>query len=286
MQRKSQQYTPTNQSGRSEEIQRQIQALTSRDWQLWSIGILVMLVLGASFLAVMSPTISWQRNVQLDGRMLPQLFFGLIVLIVLFNVYVVSQKRTVNATRHELIRELVFSERMDSLSMLDPVTQLLNSRGVDHALNHEVARANRLGADLSIIMMKLENFAMVSTRYGGRAVDKFVADVAKLLKSTFRGADIIARYSDDDFLVILPNTNEHQAECARQRTQGSVENWNLSSKSGNEISFAYGVASYAIGSDVGDLIRTAQRKATVTRALTPIFLPINAVSGKIGQVMV
>src|SRR5438270_2538428 len=119
-----------NEIVRSEEIQRQLQSLASRDLQLWSIGLLVILVLSAGFLAVVFPNMSWRSEITVDGRLIPQFFFGLIVLVVLFNVYVIGQKRTMHATRRELIRELIFNERMESLSLVDPTTQLFNRRGV------------------------------------------------------------------------------------------------------------------------------------------------------------
>jgi diguanylate cyclase (GGDEF)-like protein len=287
MQRKEDKNNLQNPLDRSEEIQRQIQALSSRDWQLWSIGILVILVLSAGFLAVMFPNMSLRRDVELDGRMLPQFFFGLVTLIVLFNVCVISQKRTVNATRHELIRELVFSERMESLSMLDPATQLLNHRGIEQALTHEVARANRLGTDLTLMVMKLETLSVVNARYGTQAGDKFTVEAAKLLRSTFRGSDVVARNSGDEFLAILPNTSEQQAEYAQKRVQEAIDTWNLSTKTGWEISLVYGTASHVVGGEVGDLLRTAQRKAVRKRErVVPMVVSARSVAGKPGQLMI
>lgn len=284
---RSDNYSSNKQLDRSEEIQRQIQALSSRDWQLWSIGILVILVMSAGLLSIIFPGIAWHSTTQLDGRMLPQFFFGLITLIVLFNVYIISQKRTVNATRHELIRELVFSERMESLSMLDPVTQLLNHRGIDQSLTHEVARANRLGTDLSLMVLKVETLALVNGRYGSQAGDKFMADVAKLLKTTFRGSDVLARFTGDEFLAILPNTSEQQAEYARKRIQEAIDNWNLTTKSGAEIGIAYGIVGYAAGSNAAYLIKSAQRKANgKNEALTPLLVSFKGASGGSSQIVV
>lgn len=284
---RNEQHESNGQLDRSAAIQRQIEALSSRDWQLWSIVILVVLVLSAGLLAVVFPSLSWHRNIELDGRMLPQFFFGLIALVTLFNIYVVSQKRTVNATRHELIRELVFSERMESLSMLDPVTQLLNHRGVDQSLAHELARANRLGTDLSLMIMKVESLPVVNGRYGTQAGDRFMADVAKLLKTTFRGSDILARFAGDEFLAILPNTTEQQAECARNRIQQAVDNWNLNTKTACEISLAYGIVAYVRGSNAADLLRTAQRNAVAKRqTLMPVLVPFETVSGSTSQALV
>jgi len=272
---------------RSEEIQRQIQALSSRDLQLWSIGILVMLVLSAGFLAVVFPNMQWRPEVNFDGRLLPQFFFGLITLIVLFNVYVINQKRVINATRHELIRELVFSERMESLTVLDPATQLFNRRGVDQMLSQEVARANRMGTSLTLLMLKLESLEVVNERYGAAAGDKFIVEVSRLLKNTFRGSDTLARYSGSEFLAMLPGTSEAQAEHAIRRVQEAVDHWNLASKTGWEINLIFGVAPYIPGGSEADLLKAAERKILPKREkLVPVFVPVASESGRSSNVLV
>ena len=114
---------------RADEIPEQIQQLSGRDLQLWSIGILIILVLTSGLLALIVPNLVWaQRMVHVEHSYLPQLFFGLISLVLLFNIYLLSQKKTLNNTRLALIRELVLNERLESLSLIDPLTQLLNRR--------------------------------------------------------------------------------------------------------------------------------------------------------------
>src|SRR5437016_14596278 len=109
---------------RTEDIQQQIQELSGRDLQLWSIGILIMLVLTSGLLALILPNLVWaQRVIRVEQAYLPQLFFGLISLVLLFNIYLLTQKRTLNSTRHALIRELVLNERLESLSLIDPLTR-------------------------------------------------------------------------------------------------------------------------------------------------------------------
>jgi len=101
---------------RAEQIQREIQQLSGRDLQLWSIGILVMLVLAAGMLALIFPNIVWaQRVIHIESAYLPQLFFGLISLVLLFNIYLIGQKISLNNTRRALISELVLNERLESL---------------------------------------------------------------------------------------------------------------------------------------------------------------------------
>src|SRR5437667_12486442 len=83
------------------------------------------------------------------------LVFGLISLIVLFNIYLLSQKNTLNATRHALIRELVLNERLESLSLIDPLTQLPNRRAMNELIPREAARANRLGNSLTFLTIDI-----------------------------------------------------------------------------------------------------------------------------------
>ena len=287
MQRRIEDKNTKNEVMRSEEIQRQIQALGSRDLQLWSIGVLVMLVLCAGFLALVFPNVAWRGEINVNGRMLPQFFFGLIALIVLFNLYMMNQKKVLNATRRELIRELVFSERMESLSLIDPATQLYNRRALDQMLTQEVARANRAGTDLTLMMVKVQSLEVVRERYGAEAADKFIAEIGKLLKGTFRGSDTLTRFSNDQFLVFMPNTSEQQAGFAVRRLQEAIDTWNLTTRTGWEINSAHALASHVIGGDARDLLRTVERKMHPTRdKLVPVFVPLNLEGSKPSQVMV
>ena len=69
---------------RAEEIQRQIHLLSSRDLQLWSIASLIVLVLTGGFVALVVPSLNGgERVLRMGQAYLPQLFFGLICLIVL-----------------------------------------------------------------------------------------------------------------------------------------------------------------------------------------------------------
>src|SRR5882757_2390571 len=167
---------------RTEEIQKQIQQLSGRDLQLWSIGILVILVLTSGLLALVLPNLVWtQRVIHVEHSYLPQLFFGLISLILLFNIYLLSQKNTLNNTRLALIRELVLNERLESLSLIDPLTQLLNRRALNELVPREVARANRVGSGLTFMAIDLNGFSDLSSKFGALEGDKVLVEFSKIL---------------------------------------------------------------------------------------------------------
>ncbi len=258
---------------RTEEIQKQIQALSGRDLQLWSIGVLVIVVLTAGVLSLVLPNMMWaQRVIRLEHSYLPQLFFGLISLVLLFNIYLLAQKKALNTTRLSLIRELVLNERLESLSLIDPLTQLLNRRAMGELLPREVARANRLGSSLTFMALHLNGLNAISSKFGALEGDRMLVEFAKILKIVFRGADVAFRQTGDEFLVMLPDTAEEQANAPVQRLMREVDQWNLSSKRGYEISFSWALAPYVTGSDAEDVLRAVDRKMySKKHNLTPVF---------------
>jgi diguanylate cyclase (GGDEF)-like protein len=246
---------------RAETIQQEIDALSSRDWQLWSIGALLMLVLASGFLALVLPNLAWsQKNLILDHRFVPQLMFGLMTLIVLANIYLIAQRKSLNSTRGSLIRELVYSQRLENLSLYDPLTNLFNRRAMDEFVGREVTRVDRQGTQLTFLMLDVDGFRAVNANFGHQTGDEVLIDVAHMLKSNFRGADILFRYGGDEFLVVMPETSEEQAEIAVRRLLRGVENWNLTAKRGFELVLNWGITAHVAGAIIADVLRDADRK--------------------------
>jgi diguanylate cyclase (GGDEF)-like protein len=246
---------------RAEEIQQQIQHISGRDWQLWSIGILIMLVVTAGLAALILPNMVWsQRVMHIELSYLPQLFFGLISLILLVNIYLLGQKFTLNTTRRALIRELVLNERLESLSLIDPLTQLLNRRAMNEFIPREVARANRLGAGLTFLTLDVDKFRSINTKFGSLEGDMLLTDFGKMLKLIFRGGDMVFRQGGDEFLILMPDTTEDQADNPLQRLLRMVADWNQNNKKEYELSFSWGVAAYVTGTGVEDVLRAVDRK--------------------------
>jgi len=258
---------------RAEEIQKQIQQLSGRDLQLWSIGILVILVFTSGLLALFLPNLVWtQRVMHIEHSYLPQLFFGLISLILLFNIYLLGQKRNLNTTRLALIRELVLNERLESLSLIDPLTQLLNRRAMNELVPREVARANRLGSSLTFTAIDLNGFGGIGSKFGALEGDRVLVEFSKMLRTVFRGADLAFRQGGDEFLIMMPDTTEEQADFPVHRLLREVDQWNLATKKGYELSFSWALAPYVAGSDAEDVLRSVDRKMySKKHNLVPVF---------------
>ena len=258
---------------RAETIQRQIHELTSRDTQLWSIVTLVILVLTAGFLTLVLPNLAIkQRLIRIEEGYLPQLFFGLICLIVLFNIYLQSQRVNLNSTRKALISELVLNERLESLSLIDPLTQLFNRRALNELISHQVARANRNGTPLTFLIMDINGFRELNAKLGSMEGNRVLTEFARMLKKVFRGGDLIFRQGGDEFLVVMPDTGEQQADPPLHRLLGLIEQWNVENGSNFQLSFTWGLAGYVTGTSLEDVLRTVERKLyQKMHNLAPVF---------------
>ena len=258
---------------RAEEIQRQIQELSSRDLQLLSIVTLIILVLTGGFLALVAPNVVWRQYVvHVEQAYLPQLFFGLICLVVLFNIYLLSQKVSVNSMRKALISELVLNERLESLSLIDPLTQLLNRRALNELISHQLARSNRTGEPLTFLSIDLDRFRELNAKLGSMEGNRVLTDFARILKNVFRGGDLIFRQGGDEFLVVMPDTSETYAEAPLQRLLRAVEEWNVARSKGYQLSFTWGLAGYVTGTSLEEIMRTVDRKLyQKMHNLAPVF---------------
>jgi diguanylate cyclase (GGDEF)-like protein len=267
------QTAPPTMLARAEQIQREIQQLSGRDLQLWSIVILVVLVLTAGILALVLPNVIWaQRVIRIEHAYLPQLFFGLISLVLLFNIYLIGQKITLNNTRRALISELVLNERLESLSLIDPLTQLLNRRAMNELIPREVARANRLSSHLTFMTIDLDGFGAINSRLGNIEGNLLLREFARLLTTNFRGGDIVFRQGGDEFLIIMPDTSEEDSDFPIRRLHRAVEHWNLNSGKSYQLAFSWGVAGYVTGSEVEDVLRAVDRQLYQKKHnLVPVF---------------
>jgi len=245
-----------------EEVRRKVDALEDRDFQLWSIYALVVLVMAAGFVALLFPNVMWKTQaLRLDGRYVPQLFFGFIALIVLFNIYVISQRRLLRQTRQELFRELARSEAAEKLALIDPLTEIYNRRYLDQILTKEAHRTDRQGSSLTFLVIDLDNFKSLNTRFGHPVGDRVLTEVGKFLLETFRRSDSVIRYGGDEFLILMPDTSEQQAQRAIERLLHRLERWNRENPIPSfRLSLSTGMATYSKGANVMDVLAAADQR--------------------------
>ena len=102
-------------------------------------------------------------------------------------------------------------------SRQDGLTGLANRRGLDEVLLREVARCNRYGRPMSVVMIDLDRFKELNDRYGHQAGDQVLCEAAELIRGFVRSQDIVARYGGEEIAVLMPETPMEQAALVAER---------------------------------------------------------------------
>ncbi len=93
-----------------------------------------------------------------------------------------------------------------SLSMTDPLTELLNRRGLENILQREISYSKRNETELVVAMVDLDDFKAINDKSGHAYGDSILRKVAQTLKDGLRTVDWIGRIGGDEFLILLPCT--------------------------------------------------------------------------------
>jgi diguanylate cyclase (GGDEF)-like protein len=118
-----------------------------------------------------------------------------------------------------LIQRALALPTLREQALSDHKTGLLNSRGIDQPARAEFARAQRLGHPLSVLLCDLDDLRGINNRLGHLEGDAALAVVAAAFRAELRAYDLCARYGGDEFLVVLPETDEEEAVIVAERIQ-------------------------------------------------------------------
>jgi len=120
----------------------------------------------------------------------------------------------------------VFEQTQED-SLTDPLTGLPNTRFMFVHLTRELARADRLRAEVSLIVMDLDEFKDINDTFGHHIGDRALREVAGVLRNAIRPYDICVRYAGDEFIVVISGCSREEAESKRRELQQAVDSIRL-----------------------------------------------------------
>jgi diguanylate cyclase len=130
-----------------------------------------------------------------------------------------DMKRRVEESEKEVARLQGELSQASEMVRHDPLTGALNRKGMDEAVEREVARVRRHNAKLCVALLDIDNFKKLNDSLGHQAGDEALVHLARVARETIRPQDTLARYGGEEFVVLLPDTPIDDAVTAMVRVQ-------------------------------------------------------------------
>jgi len=142
---------------------------------------------------------------------------GIFLLVLTLLACDLARHRRTKSVRDRLAKQLkvavkqrIRANKLYDLSILDSLTGLHNRRYGEQRLEEEVARSERNGDPLAVLLFDLDYFKDINDQFGHAAGDAALKEFSRKLKRAIRACDVPVRIGGDEFLVILP-------ECPREK---------------------------------------------------------------------
>ena len=116
-------------------------------------------------------------------------------------------------------------------------------------LPRELARAERLKAEVSLMVMDLDNFKEINDNHGHHVGDRALREVATVLRSGIRPYDICVRYAGDEFIVVLSGCSADEAERKRVELQSAIDDVVFEARAGKRLQLGISIGTAVFPQD-------------------------------------
>jgi diguanylate cyclase (GGDEF)-like protein len=144
--------------------------------------------------------------------------------------------------------------RLRESARTDPLTLLPNRRHFQERFEHELARARRSQEPLALLMGDVDHFKLVNDRLGHPAGDAVLLQVATTLRSACRASDLAARVGGEEFALLLPAAEQHEAFAIAERIRKAIAERAAGERT---LSMSFGLAQYPRDGETAEALMRA-----------------------------
>jgi len=167
------------------------------------------------------------------------------------------------------IEKAYYMNALRKVATVDPLTGLNNRRSFEKYFYRESDRCRRNGRTFTVMMIDIDGFKQITDSYGHKEGDRVLCEVADLLQTRLRSADLPCRYGGDEFIILMPDTSLKEAKILKQRLLDLLEETNRNRRIPVSMSIGIHEADDRNLSEVmhmadKDMYRQKNRKAEMT----------------------
>ena len=151
-------------------------------------------------------------------------------------------------------------KKLERMATTDGLTGLTNRARFLEIAAQEMERSKRYNRPVSLIMLDADKFKNVNDTYGHDAGDTVLVNIAETTRSTLRETDTIARIGGEEFVVLMPETEEGMAMQAAERLRAAIENQEVVSADGRIIRYTVSAGVTGVRTDdasIGSVLKRA-----------------------------
>lgn len=144
-------------------------------------------------------------------------------------------------------------EEIHILATTDSLTGIANRREFSRLLEKEIERARRYGTALALVMYDIDHFKRVNDTFGHDVGDSVLQALTVLVKENIRTVDVVARWGGEEFLILMPQSDEQAAAGAAEKLRQKIAQHRFG-QAGN-LTVSFGVAAFAPRDDSNTLLK-------------------------------
>lgn len=153
--------------------------------------------------------------------------------------------------------------KMETLAHRDALTNVVNRRGFDNAIQLEFEKAQSDNTPLTLLMMDVDHFKAYNDNYGHQTGDECLRKLSSIVTDALcRDHDLLARYGGEEFAILLPNTNLADAQIVATRILQKIADAAIPhefSSCSNQVTISAGMAELKEQKTVSELIESADQ---------------------------